>query len=142
MDPFSAMAVACNVLDLIGLAVKCVVTTKQVYSSVDGRKYELAIVNDSAQNMQMICKDLQEEQSQLGLAKQDEQLKELVLCCVTNCEELEKVLAECTSKPRSLWGAGKTTLKLAMKSGRLDELGKKLDSCRQNLNSLISLRTK
>ena len=40
MEPLSGLALACNIIDLVGVAIKCGKAAAEIYSSVDGRTRE------------------------------------------------------------------------------------------------------
>jgi len=87
MDPFKALGIACNVVDLINMAIKCGITVK-IYSSADGFKKQQAVVQKSADEMNKIVQRLREDQQELTKFTKDEELQRTASDCMAVWEDL------------------------------------------------------
>jgi len=77
MDPFTALSIACNVVDLAGVAINGGMTVKEIYSSPDGFKKQQGIVQKSTDEMNKIAERLRQDQTKLAEFTKDEELQRL-----------------------------------------------------------------
>ena len=142
MDPISALSLACNVIDLVGTAINCGLTVKQIYDSVDGRLKAHKVVQGETDRMKIVVNRLRENQSRIKVFTNDDEIQKITSRCVKLSEDLQTVLDKCRAKHKTIWSAGKATVMSVLKSGEIDDLQKDLETCRKDLNSLIAIATR
>lgn len=140
MDPISALSLACNIVDLVGDAIKCGETVLNIYSSVSGLQEAQATVEREAGRIKDVAIGLTVYQSQLTA---NAEIKKTADRIVTQCDALRVVLDHCRSKKKkSLLSAVNATARSMIKSGHIQRLQKELDFSRKELNTWIAVGTR
>jgi hypothetical protein len=142
MDPITALALACNIVDLVGVAIKCGTTVVQAYNSVDGRHKAHQAVESETDRLKGVVITLQANQSKLAVLTAEEEIQQTASRIATQCMKLHTILDNCRAKKSSILSASKATLKYIINSGKIEELQRGLESYRRDLNSLIAIGTR
>ena len=143
MDPISALALACNIIDLVDKAIKCGKTVVEVYNSVDGLQKVHKAVEDEADNLTKVVDELKFFNSRIPLTTIDTRIQTISVEIVAYSLDLQKLLDKCRSRrPGNIWSASKATFKSFLSSSEIQQLQKKLDTSRKNLNLWISVETR
>jgi hypothetical protein len=141
MDPISGLALACNILDLVGKAVKCGSGVAQIYTSTDGRKKDQSGALRSVDDLLGIVKALRRSQDHYKAITPDRDLDDATSRCVHICQTLQGLLDDCKAKPGSFFSASRAMYKISRHSSKIEELRGQLQGAWQALDSLVALKT-
>src|SRR6187431_1155737 len=101
MEPLSALSLACNIIDLVGVAVKSVVAFTEIYGSVDGLRKAHEIIDAESTRLKDVIDHLTTWQTELEQSAADAQIQGTASRILTQCEALRKVFDECRPKKGS-----------------------------------------
>jgi len=133
MDPFTALAVAGNILQFIQFAGGLLSNTRKIYSSVDGVSDESAHLNDICERLANFHSLL--HQSQGGFpectnrpqSQHEVAISECAALCKKDCEELLTIATKLraktsTAKAPRCWGSFKAAMVEVWNAGEIEAL--------------------
>ncbi|KAI3325856.1 hypothetical protein HD806DRAFT_425863 [Xylariaceae sp. AK1471] len=143
MDPISALSLACNIIDLVGKAIKGGATVVQVYKSVKGLSNSNEIINRAADSLGVLVIDLQACQSRTPDSTANQKMREISATVVSQCAELQSVLDDCRSSKRwGIFSASKASTKSFLKSRKIQQLNDDIALSRDELFGWIAASTR
>src|SRR5271154_4492512 len=104
MDPISALSLACNVLELIQLAIKTGAIMKQIYESPEGLRKKHESLLEQSKTLETVVGGLEDVQSQISQTQSplDTRMQEIAADCALVNAAIKKVLDKCKPKDKSL----------------------------------------
>ena len=143
MDPVSGLALACNIIDLVGNAVKGGAAVLQVYKSVNGLSNANETITRAADSLRDIVTDLQECQSQAPENTANQKMRQISATLISQCIELQSVLDGCrSSKKWGVFSASKASAKSLRMSGKIQQLQDEIVASRDELFRWIAASTR
>jgi hypothetical protein len=142
MDPVTALGLACNVLDLVGKAIKCGKTVYKLYK--DGFTEDQEDLESVAGTLESVVTGLQKVPNNANVRKSamDPQIFKLLTESTKLCGELRDLVKKCKPKTPGSWrAAGVAALKKLVHKSDIESLEKKLETCRINLIAVLSAAT-
>jgi len=138
MEPFSILSAACNVIDLLGKAAKCVVTFKELCDSADGITKNHEILSEAAQTMGAVAADLNRVPTGFLFMKHGDQLRAAASQCAEVSQKLRDDLERCRVVGGGKLSAIKATFRHILKKNDIQKLQDQLESCRRDINTMVS----
>lgn len=143
MDPFTAIGLAGNILTFIDIGLRLVNQTKGIYDSASNSTAENDSLSVMATRFNTTMIDMQSKIPSGNLSKDEKALKELVGECSSISDELQKLLGALKAKKsNSMRSSMKAALRDWSKKKEKDDLIKRLESSRQQLDLLLSSMTR
>ncbi|KAF5565382.1 hypothetical protein FNAPI_1697 [Fusarium napiforme] len=143
MDPFTAIGLAGNILTFIDIGLKFVSQTKGIYDSQSNSTAENDNLNLMAARFTTAMSEMQSKLPTGNLSKDERALKELVEECSNISGELQNLLAELKAKkPNSKRSSVKAAFRDWRKKSEKDDLHKRLENSRQQLDLLLTTMTR
>ncbi|KAF4436097.1 small s [Fusarium acutatum] len=143
MDPFTAIGLAGNILTFIDIGLRLASQTKGIYDSKSNSTAENDNLGVMATRFTAAMNDMRSKIPNGNLSKDEIALKELVEECSIISDELQNLLAELKArKPNSLRSSVKATFRDWRKKPEKDDLHKRLESSRQQLDLLLTTMTR
>ncbi|PNP76022.1 hypothetical protein FNYG_10580 [Fusarium nygamai] len=143
MDPFTAIGLAGNILTFIDIGLKFVSQTKGIYDSQSNSTAENDNLSIMATRFTTALSGMQSKLPSGNLSKDERALKELVEECSNISGELQSLLAELKAKkPKSKRSSVKAAFRDWRKKPEKDDLHKRLESSRQQLDLLLTTMTR
>ncbi|KAI8627405.1 hypothetical protein F5Y19DRAFT_477620 [Xylariaceae sp. FL1651] len=143
MDPISGLALACNIIDLVGKAINGGAAVIQVYKSVNGLSSANETINRAADSLRDIVGDLQKCQSRAPDNTANQKMRQISMTVISQCIELQSLIDGCrSSKKWGLFSAGKASAKSLRKSGKIQQLQNEIISSRDELFRWIAASTR
>ncbi|KAF5554177.1 hypothetical protein FMEXI_2163 [Fusarium mexicanum] len=143
MDPFTAIGLAGNILTFIDIGFRLVNQTKGIYDSKSNSTAENDSLSVMTTRFTATMANMQSKILSGNLSKDEIALKELVIECSSISDELQNLLAELKAKkPNSVRSSMKAALRDWSKKKEKDDLHKRLESSRQQLDLLLSTMTR
>ncbi|KAF5235700.1 hypothetical protein FANTH_11579 [Fusarium anthophilum] len=143
MDPFTAIGLAGNILTFIDIGFRLVSQTKGIYDSKSNSTVENDSLSVMTTRFTTTMADMESKIPSGNLSKDEIALKELVTECSSISDELQNLLADLKArKPNSIRSSMKATLRDWSKKKEKDDLHKRLESSRQQLDLLLSTMTR
>jgi len=142
MEPLSALALACNVLDLVERGIKCGRLVSALYK--DGATDDQEALEAMADTMGSVIVALQEAPRNANIRKSalDPQIDKLLARSTTLCTQLRDLVHKCQPPTRGSWKtAGLAALRKAVHKSEVEALEKDLESCRNGLVALFCAAT-
>ncbi|GAP87100.1 putative P-loop containing nucleoside triphosphate hydrolase [Rosellinia necatrix] len=142
MDPFSALSVASNIIDLTFKAAQVVKTVVEVYKSVDGLSDNTEIINRETDGLKDIVSELRRCQSQAPYCAADQDMRRISDTLISQCGELQSAVETCRSSQK--WGflsAANASLRMLRKKGEIEQLQKHIASSRDELFRWVDMST-
>jgi hypothetical protein len=139
MDPLTALALACNVLDLVDRAIKCGKTVYKLYK--DGFTEDQEDLESVTGTMESVVTGLQKAPNNANVRKSamDPQIIKLLTESTKLCGELRDLVKKCKPETPGSWrAAGVAALKKLVHKSDIESLEKKLETCRINLIAVFS----
>ncbi|KAG5780784.1 hypothetical protein H9Q73_005548 [Fusarium xylarioides] len=143
MDPFTAIGLAGNILTFIDIGLRLVSQTKGIYDSKSNSTAENDSLSVMTARFTTSMNDMQGKIPGGNLSKEEIALKELVKECSSISDELQSLLGGLKArKPNSVRSSVKAALRDWSKKKEKDDLLKRLESSRQQLDLLLSTMTR
>ncbi|KAG4261540.1 hypothetical protein FPRO03_11557 [Fusarium proliferatum] len=143
MDPFTAIGLAGNILTFIDIGLRLVNQTKGIYDSTSNSTAENDSLSVMAARFNTTMIDMQSKIPSGNLSKDEKALKDLVGECSSISDELQKLLGALKAKKsNSMRSSMKAALRDWSKKKEKDDLIKRLESSRQQLDLLLSSMTR
>jgi predicted RNase H-like nuclease (RuvC/YqgF family) len=143
MDPFTAIGLAGNILTFIDLGLKFVSQTKGIYDSQSNSTAENDDLSIMATRFTTAMSEMQSKLPSGNLSKDEQALKELVEECSNISGELQNLLAGLKAKkPKSKRSSMKAAFRDWRKKPEKEDLHKRLESSRQQLDLLLTTMTR
>ncbi len=89
MDPVSALALSCNILDLLELGIKAGRVVKEIYKEPDGLRERHQALLDQANTLSTVAAGLQQAQSTIALSPVDARMRDVSTKCSAVCRKIE-----------------------------------------------------
>ena len=142
MEPLSALALACNVLDLVERGIKC---SKVVYALYkDGSTDDQDDLTTMANTMETVVADLKQAPTRANVRKSalDPQISKLLAKSTALCSELHGLIKKCQLGAKgSLGGAGVALFRKLVHKSEIEALVRDLQTSRTGLAALLSTAT-
>ncbi|KAF5988995.1 hypothetical protein FBULB1_1150, partial [Fusarium bulbicola] len=143
MDPFTAIGLAGNILTFIDIGFRLVSQTKGIYDSKSNSTAENDSLSVMTTRFTATMADMQSKIPSGNLSKDEMVLKELVTECSSISDELQNLLSDLKAKkPNSVRSSMKAALRDWSKKKEKEDLHKRLESSRQQLDLLLSTMTR
>nr|RBQ86050.1 hypothetical protein FVER53263_13750 [Fusarium verticillioides] len=143
MDPFTAIGLAGNILTFIDIGLKFVSQTKGIYDSQSNSTAENDNLSIMATRFTSAMSEMQGKLPNGNLSKDEIALNALVEECSNISGELQNLLAELKAKkPKSKRSSMKAAFRDWRKKPEKDDLHKRLESSRQQLDLLLTTMTR
>ncbi|KAF5692443.1 hypothetical protein FDENT_2965 [Fusarium denticulatum] len=143
MDPFTAIGLAGNILTFVDIGLRLVSQTKGIYDSKSNSTAENDSLSVMTTRFTTTMNDMRSKIPSGNLSKDEKALEELVTECSGISDELQNLLAELKAKkPNSIRSSMKAALRDWSKKKEKDDLQKRLESSRQQLDLLLSTMTR
>lgn len=142
MEPLSALALACNVLDLVERGIKCGKLVCALYR--DGTTSDQDDLEAMVDTMDSVVVGLQTAPKNANIRKSvlDPQIDRLLARSTTLCTELRDLINKCKPETKGSWKtAGLAALRKVVHKSGVEALEKDLESCRSGLVALFSAAT-
>lgn len=142
MEPLSALALACNVLDLVERGIQCGRLVSTLYR--DGTTRDQDGVEDMVDTMNSVIVGLQTAQKHDNTCESalGHQIEELLVRSTALCTELRDRIRKCQPETKGSWrAAGLAALRKVLHKSGTEALEKELESCRSGLVTLFSAVT-
>jgi hypothetical protein len=136
MEPFSALAVACAVVQFVDFGTKLVGTGLEVYKSTEGAPEEAVEIEALAAHAEQLSKKLaSSRQTQiLGTGAQDEaKLRELASRSEKLAIEIKTILSKIRGEPHKTWSAVRSSVQLKWNEGKIRNLQARLDAVKSEI---------
>lgn len=151
LEPLSALALFCNVLELAGKGVKAVKFAKDTYAAADGIAKDHHNLVAFATQIEAIVTGIRESAQMVDvLQTADEEVLEVAATCQELINQYKSLLERCRAQKRgSISASTKATIRSVFAKGELENLHRSLEvqggilrsalasSARQNLSTLI-----
>ncbi|KAK0740125.1 hypothetical protein B0T18DRAFT_431491 [Schizothecium vesticola] len=142
MEPISALALACNVLDLVERGIKCGRLVCALYR--DGTTGDQEALETMVDTMGSVVVALEAAPKSANIRKVtlDPQIDKLLARSTTLCTKLRDLIKKCQPATKGSWKtAGLAALRKAAHKSEVEALEKDLESCRNGLIALFSAVT-
>jgi hypothetical protein len=152
LEPFSAVSLAGNIAQFIGLSCTLLLETKEIYNSGSDLQADAENLRSLTSDLDHLCKNLRTPDDQQPIegesqpkdkqdlndrvARENESaaLTELAKECEASAKELLAALSKLAiNGKRSKWSSFRAALSTQWNKGKLDSMSKKLDSYRMQL---------
>lgn len=142
MEPVSALAFACNILDLIERGIKCGKIVYILYE--DGITKDQDDLESMADTMDSVVAGLQKAPANTGIRKSawDPQIDRVLTKSTAVCAKLRDLIKKCQPETKGSWkAAGVAALKKLVHKSDIEALETDLETCRTDLSTLLSAAT-
>jgi hypothetical protein len=136
MEPLSALAAACAVIQFVEFGSKLVGTGLEVYKSTSGAPEEVVEIEALAAHAEQLSQKLSSSGKTqiLGTGAQDEaKLRELASRSEKLATEIVTILSTVRGQPHKTWSAVRTAVQLKWNEGRIKNLQARLDSVKSEI---------
>ena len=141
MDPISALAFACNVLDMVDRAVTYGRTVKEIYDSTTGLSSKNEDLASVTQYMVVVTEDLQDLQGAVARSKPDAKMQQILEECTVVCNAIQEILTKCKpKKEKSIRSTAAASIRSLLNKSDLDKFQDKLETASRSLNALVSAK--
>jgi len=137
MEPLSALAVACAVIQLVEFGSKLVGTGLEVYKSTDGAPEEVVEIEALAAHAEQLSKKLASSNKThiLDTGAQDEaKLRELASRSKKLANEIVAILLKIRGEPHKTWSAVRTSVQLKWNWDKIKNLQARLDAVKSEIS--------
>jgi hypothetical protein len=137
MEPLSALAVACAVVQFVEFGSKLVGTGLKVYKSTDGAPEEVVEIGALAAHAEQLSKKLASSRQThlLNTGAQDEaKLRELASRSEKLANEIVAILSKIRGEPHKTWSAVRTSVQLKWNEGNIKILQARLDAVKSEIS--------
>lgn len=116
MDPISALAFSCNIIDLLERAGKTCLLFKEIYDSSEGQTKRNEQLNRAIGDMQAVIDDLSRTEGNVPTGRNangraDQSLHDVATRCQDLAQSLESTIGKCKAEKKgSIIAAGKASL--------------------------------
>lgn len=142
MEPISALALTCNILDLIERGYKCAAAIKEIRDSEDGLKSKHEILLGETDALSAVADELKNAQQQISQSPVDARMSEVATKCLSICTAIEAVIGKCRpTKEKSLVSAAGASFRTLLHKSNIEKLQTQLESGQKMLNSLAANKT-
>ena len=142
MEPLSALAFACNVLDLVEKGIKCSQALYALYK--EGATDDQNDLATLVSTIDAVVTGLQQAPASAGIRKSalDSQLAKLLVRSTEICSKLRDLTKKCQPEGKgSIKAAGVALFKKIVHKSEIETLERDLQTCRAGIASLLSTAT-
>jgi hypothetical protein len=145
MDPFTALGVASNVIQIVEFSSRLISRTREIYHSRDGQLQDHVILDDAATNLSALMTELRsiEVPKPKEQTAADRQLIQLRQDCKTIARELHDQLEQARAQGgHQKWQSVYQAIKSVYSENRIAAIQSRLDNIRKQLDTvlLVTLR--
>jgi hypothetical protein len=145
MDPFTALGVASNVIQIVEFSSRLISRTREIYHSRDGQLQDHVILDDAATNLSALVTELRsiEVPKPKEQTAADRQLIQLRQDCRTIARELHDQLERVRAQGgHQKWQSVYQAIKSVYSENRIAAIQSRLDNIRKQLDTvlLVTLR--
>jgi UDP-glucose 4-epimerase len=136
MEPLSALAVACAVIQFVDFGSKVVGTGLEVYKSADGAPEDVIEVEALASHAEQLSKKLASSRQIQILntgARDEANLRELANRSEKLANEIVTILARIRGQPHHTWSAVRTAVQLKWNESKIKNLQARLDAVKSEI---------
>jgi hypothetical protein len=136
MEPLSALAVACAVIQFVDFGLKLVGTGLAVYKSTDGAPEEVVQTEALAAHAEQLSKRLASSRQALILdtgAQDEAKLREMASRSEKLANEIVAILSKIRGEPHKTWSAVRTSMLLKLNEGNVKNLQTRLDAVKSEI---------
>ena len=136
MEPFSALAIACAVIQFVEFGSKLVGTGLEVYKSTEGAPEEAVEIEALAAHAEQLSKQLASSGRTriLDTGAQDEaKLHELANRSEKLANEIVEILSKIRGAPQKTWSAIRTSVQLKWNESKIKNLQARLDAVKSEI---------
>jgi hypothetical protein len=136
MEPLSALAVACAVVQFVDFGSKLIGTGLEAYKSADGTPEDVVEIEVLAAHAEHLSKRLGSSSRTLvtSTGAQDEaKLRELASRSETLANEIVTTLSKIRGQPHHTWPAVRTAVHLKWKESKIKNLQTRLDAVKSEI---------
>jgi hypothetical protein len=142
MEPISALALACNILDLIERGYKCAATIKEVHDSETGlpKKHEMLV--GEIDTLSDIAGALNKTHQDISKSPVDARMREIAKKCLSICAAIQALVNQCKPKKEgSFRSAAQASVRMLLRKSAIETLQSELDSAQKMMDSLVMTKT-
>lgn len=142
MDPLTALALACNVLQLVDQAIKCGQIVQKLHK--DGFTDDQSDLEAVADTMEGVVTALQKAPNNANVRKSalDPEITKLLTRSSTLCASLRDLIKKCQPETKGSWrSAGVAALAKLVHKSEIESLKNDLETCRASLAAVFSAAT-
>jgi hypothetical protein len=142
MEPVSALALACNILDLIERGYKCAATIKEVHESETGllKKHEVLVGEIST--LSDIAGAFNKTQQEISKSLVDARMRDIAKKCLSICAAIQTLVDQCKpEKEGSFRSAAQASIRILLRKSDIDTLQSELGSAQKMMDSLVMTKT-
>ena len=138
MEPISALAFACNILELVGIAIGTGKAIKEIYDSPSGTREKEQDLQGQAETLDTILKGLQDARTEVSSGPVDCRMKEISTKSVFISMAIQKVVEKCKRKDKSIISATKSAFQLWLHKSDIEDLQTELEMQQKALTNLTT----
>jgi hypothetical protein len=138
MEPISALAFACNILELVGIAIETRKAIKEIYDSPSGTREKEQDLQGQAGTLDTILKGLQDARTKVSSGPIDSRMREISTKSVFISLAIEKVVEKCKRKDKSIISATKAAFQLWLHKSDIEDLQTELEKQQKALTNLTT----
>ena len=142
MEPVSALALACNILDLIERGYKCAATIKEVHDSDTGLLKKHEVLVGEIDTLSDIAGALEKTQQEISKSPVDARMREFAKKCLSICAAIRALVNQCKpEKEWSLLSAAQAFVRIRLRKSDIETLQSELESAQKMMDSLVMAKT-
>jgi hypothetical protein len=144
MEPVTAIALFCNVLDLADRGIGAVRAFKELYGSTTGQTDQHETINKLVGSMNVVVAELGKQLSRASAFETEyrEELHRIAAECNSITSEINAILKKCKARRiGSFWSSSRATVRSLMKKTVIESHLATLEKHRRDLNSIVKLST-
>lgn len=138
MDPISALAFACNVLELVGDAIKAGEAIKRIYDSPSGTSEKERDIQEQAETLDIISKGLQDACDKASSGPVDSRMKEISTKSIFISLAIQRVVEKSKRKDKSIVSATRSAFQLWLHKSDIEGLQTELEKQQKALTDLTT----
>jgi hypothetical protein len=140
MEPISALAFACNILELVGIAIETRKAIKEIYDSPSGTREKEQDLQGQAGTLDTILKGLQDARTEVSSGPVDSRMKGISTKSIFISLAIQKVVEKCKRKDKSFISATKSAFQLWLRKSDIEDLQTELEKQQKALTNLTTTR--
>lgn len=142
MEPISALALACNIIDLIERGYKCAATIKEVHDSETGLLERHEMLVDEINTLSDIAGALDKTQQGISKSPVDARMREIAKKCLSICAAIQALVKQCKpEREGSFRSAAQASVRILLRKSDIEALQSELGSAQKMMDSLVMAKT-
>lgn len=145
MEALAALSVACNVVQLIEIAIKGVTVSREIYDSVDGASADVAASRVVSEDLGALCRTLEQSIDDAAghapYSAEDRALIDISNSCKSAAQDVQLFLDKLTAggNAKSVWNSARVGFRTLRSRPQRLELRQRLDELRGEFNARVSV---